>query len=133
MPCMLYIVPAAGNLNLLEICKGFCVIHCNALSSFPELIAFLQLFNPDGSRNVGQIVLKSRVENLVVPRTFLGIAFPCVMADPVKTHYPHSLSPFRVLCRRHPAFAGGDRFGRIEGKTGDIANRPYSPIVITGR
>src|SRR5262249_34680789 len=32
MPCMLDIVPAEGNLDFLEICEGFCVIHCDALS-----------------------------------------------------------------------------------------------------
>src|SRR5262249_9994340 len=133
MPRMLDSVSAGRELNLLKIGESFCVIHCDALSSFPELIAFPQLFNPDGSRDIGQIVLESRVENLVIPRTFLGIAFPRVMADSVETHYPHSLSPFRVLCRRHPAFASGDRFGRVEGKTGDIADRPYHSTAFAGR
>ena len=94
MPCMLDIVPAGGNLDFLEICESFRVIHGDALSGFPELIAFLQLFDADGSRNVSQIVLKSRVENFIVPRTFLGITFPSVMADSMEAHHPHPLGPF---------------------------------------
>src|SRR5215510_3080283 len=94
MPRMLDIIPAGGNLNFSEISERFCVIHCDALSSFPKRIAFLQLFNPDGRRNIGQIVLESRIENLVVPRTFLCITLPSVMADPVEAHYPHPLGPF---------------------------------------
>src|SRR5262245_15565136 len=127
---MLDIVPADRDLDFLEICEGFRVIHGDTLSGFPELVAPLKLLDANRSRNVRQVVFESRVENFVVPRTFLGIAFPSVMADPVETHYPHSLCPFRVLCRRHPAFAGGDRFGRVEGKTGDIANHTYGPTVM---
>src|SRR5215813_144434 len=69
MPRMLDIVSAGRELDFLEICESFRIIHCDALSRFPELVAFLQLFDADGSPNIRQVVFKSRRENFIVPRT----------------------------------------------------------------
>ena len=50
---MLDIIPAHGDLDFLEIREGFRVIHGDALSGLPELVAFLQLLDADGGRNIG--------------------------------------------------------------------------------
>ena len=123
MPCMLDILSARGELDFFELCKSFLVDHGDTLSGLPELVAFLQLFDADGSGNVGQVVLESWIENFVVPGAFLGVTFPGVMADAVETHHSHPLGLFRILRCRHAAFAGRDRLGRVKGKAGDIADR----------
>src|SRR4030095_15002666 len=108
MPCMLHIVAARRDLDFLEIRESFRVIRGDALSGFPELVAFLQLFDADGRRNVRQVVLESSVENVVVPRSFLRIAFPGIMAYSMETHHPHPLSPLRIFSCCHSPFACRD-------------------------
>src|SRR4030095_12093510 len=79
------------------------------------------------------VVLESRVENVVVPRTFLRIAFPGIMAYSMETHHPHPLSPLRIFSCCHSPFACRDCLSRIERETGDVSNRSNSLAVIVGR
>ena len=125
MPSVLDVLPAHRDLDFFELGKGFLVNPGDALSGLPELVAFLQLFDADGSRNIRQIVLEPGVENFVVPGTFLRVTFPGIMADAMETHHSHPLGPFRIVCCCHSAFAGGDGFRGVKGKAGDIADRAY--------
>ena len=100
------------------------------LPDLPKAITLFELLNPNGCRYIRQVVLVARGENLVVPRSFGGIALPGVLTDPMETHDPHPLRPLWVLGRCHATFACRDRLGSIKGKAGDIANRPdHFPLV----
>src|SRR6266550_3120158 len=86
-------------------------------------VAFFELLYTYGGANVGQIVFESRAKNLVIPRAFLRIAFPSIVADPVQAHHSHPTGPFGVLRRGHSAFASRNGFGCVERKTGNITDR----------
>src|SRR5712692_10497528 len=102
------------------------------LPLFPKSITLLELLNPDGCRHIRQIILVARREDLVIPGTLGGVAFPGILADSMEAHDPHPLCPFWIVGRDHAALASCDRLGSIKGKAGDIANRSHHPSLKTG-
>ena len=79
MPGVLGILSACRQLDFLEVGQRFLIVVGDPFPVLPEAVALLQLFNTDGGGNVGQIVFKSWIENLIVPRTFLRITLPGIM------------------------------------------------------
>src|SRR5439155_2666508 len=106
---------------------------CDAPSGIAECRAFLQLLDADGGANVGQIVFESRAKHFIVPRAFLRVALPSIVADTMQTHHAHSIGPLRVVGGGHAAFARSDRLGSVKRKAGNVADGAYFFPLITSR
>src|SRR5262245_43621262 len=122
MPSMLHVGPANRCLDLRQPGELMVVGFSDSPAGLPKTIGLLQLFDANGSRNIRQIVLVTGRDDFIVPRALVGVAFPSVFTDAVEAHYAHAVGPLRIVgCGASP-FAGGNRFGRVEGQAGDITS-----------
>ena len=91
----------------------------------PKDITLAQLRQANCGQDVGKVELISCLQHLVFPRTGAGIAFPCVLTDPVKPHQCCSFGIHVIVRGEHPALAGGNRLGGIEAERCEVRNRSH--------
>src|SRR5687768_18130840 len=129
---MLQARAVARSFDLWQVGKGLIVALGNAQPSLVESVAFLQLLNPQGRGNVRHVIFVPRPEDFVIPGALLGIAVPCIMANPVKAHHPHPTGPLRIVRRSHPALSGRDGLGCVKRETSNIPDGSDFPTAMAG-
>src|SRR5215831_307115 len=100
--------------DLRKILETFLIQSSIPFTPFPKPLTLLHLGQTKRCSNISQVVLKTRREDFVVPRTLRRVAVPSIPAETVQTHHPHTSGPLSVISGNHSAFASGDILCRVE-------------------
>src|SRR5690242_11427996 len=109
VPGMLNVRAAYRRLDFGQLGQSPIIFSRDFFSGRSKCVAFFQLLDPDCRGDVRQIVFEAWADDLVIPRPFLSIALPGVVADSMEAHHAYARRPFWVVGRRHSALAGRDR------------------------
>src|SRR5262249_37011900 len=86
-----------------------------------ELFLFSKLMDSNRGQNVAEIVFKTRLDNLVIPVSVLGIAVPRVLTNSMETQNFHFVEQLLVMSDNHSAFACRQILCRIKAVADGIA------------
>src|SRR6185503_16442599 len=131
MPCMLHVRRDLRTNNFWHVTKSLMVQGGVPLSRLPETVTFFQLGKPQRRGNIGQIVFEPRRKNLVVPRSFCGIAVPRIAGQAMQTHHTRPSGMLVVIRGQHATFTGGNVFRSIEGKARALADASHHLSLIS--
>src|SRR5205807_4890852 len=123
MPRALAVRLVLGNFQTRNDAEGGRVALHDGVARSAHFIALGELYQPNGSLDVCDVVLEPCLQNAVEPRTFSRIAFPSIPLDSVQAHDANSFGDRIAFGGEHSAFAGGKGFGGIETEGADLAYR----------
>src|SRR6266850_2855994 len=117
--------------QLLARRKSIRITPRNPFASLLHGVALCQLHQADGRLKIRKVVLESRFQHFIKPRSISPIPFPSVAFNTMEAHETHALGSLQVIGGYHSTFAGCQRLGRIKTEAGELADLPhaFSPVL----
>src|SRR5574337_927824 len=88
MPCVLNMRSGWRAHDLRKILETFLIQSSIPFTAFPKPLTLLHLGQTKRCSNISQVVLKTRREDFVVPRTLRRVPIPSIPTEAVQTHHP---------------------------------------------
>src|ERR1700686_1624413 len=131
VPCWINILADLRRSDARNFLKSR-IVTSSDLPSSPQIrFEPLELFNPKGTRDVGQTIVEPRQNHLVKPLAIL-LALSGIAADPVVSKTTKRLSEYRIVSGDHSPFAGRQMFHRVKAEHLHVRNASHSTSAILG-
>src|SRR5690349_19354112 len=110
MPRVAAIILIGRHLEFLHLGKGLVIGLHEEGPGLDETLQLSELMDPDRGLNVGEVVLESRAQYLVIPIPAVRITVPRILTDPVQAQDLQRISQGFVIRSYHTSFARSQVF-----------------------